>query len=593
MKTRIKNICTVFALLVSSLLTACSGGEEDNRSYEAVAVVGVKVDGTLYLPKASADSVVVTMAAGVDLSSVKVQLLVENGTATGFTDNAEYDMRKPMALNLHGYDGNSRQVKLCVQSPPKLTSLSIARVDVPQGNVYTSAKSIIVQVAPGTDLSRLAVTMEFVNGTLQGFENGVERDYSSPVSFSVLGVDGVTAYPYQLVVTTDQVGPASIKSLTINGMKTTKVAIDGTTVIPYVRGLTDFTNATLTIETGYGNEIDPTFQPVGIDLLAANTKVTITGTNGQPTEFTIASPQLDPEVMFINSSASMGLGGNDLGAVGFSGSYVLTTRTSDTKAPIYIDLTGKTIGQLSATGCTGIGYGFRKFAVDDDGVILGSSLGISGGAQWVYKWTDVTAVPTQCLSFSKADLGVNYNPRAAGLNIKGSLSGNATVTMAMAQQADIMIWKVSNGQAGKAEKYTSPVKFGYYAAVEPLPDDKGYIISATASGLNGMIVADSRLNEQFRLTGMVVSDVTTFKHNGRVYLAYTVIINSNQPTMRICDITDGQKESYQRPILDIPMRDKAANGNTTTDAAFKVIGGKLYAAFCSSNSDLYLFKLEQ
>ena len=592
MKTIIKDISVILGLLMSFFLLACSESKEDNRAYEVASIVGVKVNGTLYIPKTSSDSVKVTLPAGTDISNVNVQLIVENGTTPEFTNNTEYDMRKPMNVVLHGYDGTSRQVALCLLAPPKLTTLSIAQLDISQNDIYSSSKSIIVQVSPGTDLSRLKITMEFVNGTIQGFNNGIEGDYSSPVSFSVLGVDGITVYPYQLIVTTDPVGPATIKSVIVNGMKSTKVVNDGSVVTPYFRSITDFANATVDIEAGYGNEIDPSFRKENLNLLAGNNKVTITGTNGQPTEFTIATPQLDPEVMFINSSTSMGLGGNDLGAVGFSGNYVLTTRTSDTKAPTYLDIKGKVIGQLSSKGCTGISYGFRKFAVDDEGIILGSSLGISSGAQWIYRWNSVTTDPMQYLSFSKGDLGVNYNPRAAGLNIKGSLDGNAIVTMAMAQQSDIMIWKIENGQIGKVEKFTSPVKFGYYAAVEPLPDDKGYIISATASSLNGMIVTDNRLNELFRLTGMVVNDVTTFKYKNRIYLAYTVLIGNNKPTMRICDITDGQKESYQHPILNIQMKDQAANGNATTDAAFTVLGGKLYVAFSSTNSDLYLYKLE-
>ena len=578
------------AVMLSSLLAACSD-DEDSRSYEPVSVVGVKVDGTLYQTSCSGDSVIVNIASGVDLSSVKLQLLIANGTAPAFVNDNTYDARRPISLSLKGYDGTASDVMLCVRSAPRLTALSIARLDVPAGNVYTSANSVIVQVNPGTDLTALAVTMEFANGTLSGFENGTVRDYTRPVSFSVLGVDGITVYPYQLIITTDPVGPATIKGMTINGLHTTRVETGGTTVTPYVASLTDLSNATVTIQTGYGNEIDPSFSGQGLNLLSGNNKVTITGTNGQPTVFTIATPQLDPEVMFVRSSAELGFNGNDLGSVGFSGNCVLTTHTAGTKAPVWFDLSGNQLGQLSVKGCTGVsGYGFRKFATDDNGVILGSSLGMSSDEQWVYRWDNVNADPKPLISFSKASLGTSYNPRAAGLNVSGSLSGNATVTMAMAQQTDFI---VTNGTVGKPQKLTSPVKFGYYAAIQPLPGDKGYLIAATTSGLNGIIVTDSRLNERFRLTGMTMNDVSCIAHNNRIYMAYTVMAGGNKPTMRICDITDGTEASYKQPILNIPMKDQAANGNATTDSGFRVIDGKLYAAFSSTNSDLYLYKLEQ
>lgn len=31
--------------------------------------------------------------------------------------------------------------------------------------------------------------MEFANGTLKDFQNGVEKDYTNPCKFSLLGVD--------------------------------------------------------------------------------------------------------------------------------------------------------------------------------------------------------------------------------------------------------------------------------------------------------------------------------------------------------------------------------------------------------------------
>ena len=46
-----------------------------------------------------------------------------------------------------------------------------------------SASRIIVQVPEGTDLMALEVTLEFANGTLQDFQNGVAKDYTNPCNF--------------------------------------------------------------------------------------------------------------------------------------------------------------------------------------------------------------------------------------------------------------------------------------------------------------------------------------------------------------------------------------------------------------------------
>jgi hypothetical protein len=480
-----------------------------------------------------------------------------------------------------------------VQSPPKLSNFYIEGVDVPSDNVYTSSKSIIVQVAEGTDLTALKVSLEFTNGTLVNFENGVARDYTNPISFSVLGVDGETKYPYTLAITTDPVGPASVKGLTINGVSTTKVDISSANVItPYVPYLMDFTNATVTIQTGYGNTIDESFTGTGLNLMSGANKVKITGTNGIETTFTIGVPQLDPTVTLTMAYATLGYGANDMSAVGFSGNYVLASNyTQGTKAPSYYDFTGVKKGQLSVTGCTGIGYGFRKFATDDDGTIIGSSLGISANEQWIYKWGSVTVDPTSYISFSKASLGVTYSPRAAGISVTGSLAGTATVVMPMAQQTDVFVWKVSSGTVGAPTKYASPEKFGYYGSVQPLPDGKGFIIASTTGTFAGFIYMNSTFAEVFRMACPSVSDCDVVKYNGRIYMAYTVLSANTQPIMRICDITDGTKESMSTPIMSINMKDQASNVNVTVDANFHTIGGKLYVAFTSSNSNLYVYQL--
>ena len=596
MKTIIHTLNALALLALSTFFIACAMEEEDGRAYQAAQIAGVKIDGSIYLPTYSNNVATVMLPAGKDLSNVQVELLVTNGEPLDFTNNEFYDVRKPIALTIAGKDGTTIATTLRVLSPPKLITLSIAGLDVPAGDIYPSEKNIIVQVPEDTKLDVLAVNMEFSNGTLQDFENGVTKNYTQPVPFSVLGVDGETIYPYELVITTDPVGPASVKSIVINGVETTRldVAPDGITLVPYVPSLSDFTNATISLNVGYGNTIDPSFNGNGLNLIGATHKVKVTGTNGQTKEFIISTPQLDAQIVFSKAYASLGVGANDLGAVGFSGNYVLSgSYTVGTKAPAYYDYSGTKAGQLSTKGCVNISYGFRKFAIDQDGIIVGSSLGMSQGEQWVYKWNNVTEDPTPYISFSKAALGVSYSPRAAGLNVLGSLNQNAIITMAMAQQTDVIIWKVSGGQVGTPEKFVSPVKFGYYASIQPLPDDKGYLLTTAATQLNGIIVLDNHFQEQFRITGMPMTDLDIIKHNNHVYMAYVVMVGGNTPTMRICDITDGTRQSYSTPIMNMPMKDQAANANVTTDAAFKVINGKLHAAFVSSNANFYLFKLEQ
>jgi hypothetical protein len=465
MKKIFQSIFSIASLLSILALTAvsCSDSNSLDREYEDVKIVGVKVNGTLYLPTYDSSNTTIQLASGVDLSNLQLQLLIangrilnvtNNGTSQQFVDNGYYDCRKPMSVTLCGKNGKSANQSLRVQSPPKLSNFFIEGVDVPASNIYASGKSIIVQLDKGTDLTALKVSLEFVNGTIQGFENGVSKDYTSPISFNVLGVDGETLYPYTLAITTDPVGPASIKSMTLNGHATTKLDVSSANVVtPYVNSIMDFSNVDVTLQTGYGNEVDASFTGKGLNLLSGNNKVKITGTNGQTTEFTISRPQLDPEQTLVKTYAELGFGGSDLCAVGFSGDYVLAGNyTQGSKAPSYYDFSGAKKGQLSTTGCTGISYGFRKFCNDENGIIIGSSLGMSANEQWIYRWDDVTSTPSTYISFSKASLGVSYSPRAAGINVSGSLKGDAVIVMPMAQQKDIMVWTVSGGTVGAPQE---------------------------------------------------------------------------------------------------------------------------------------------
>ncbi len=86
--------------------------------------------------------------------------------------------------------------------------------------------------------------MDFINGTLSGFTNGVSVDYTTAKSFKLTGLDGDTIYTYDFIITTEQIGPASVKAMTVNGIATDSVAfVPPATLVPYVKGLTNFSKA--------------------------------------------------------------------------------------------------------------------------------------------------------------------------------------------------------------------------------------------------------------------------------------------------------------------------------------------------------------
>lgn len=593
-KALMRGVIGTMAIL-SLMLSACSDTEE-SRAYEGVQIVGVKVNNELFTPTYKEGETIISIPAGRDLTKAKLHLLVANGEVANFVNEAEYDCRKPMALTLQGYNGSSVDMKLRVQSPPKLVSFIIEGLTIPNEDLHTSSTSLIVQVPPSTDLTALKVTMEFSNGTLINFENGIVQDYTAPVSFNVMGADAETVYPYDFMITTETVGPASVKAMKISGIVTDSVVNSNNNLTAYVPSLMNFTSVDVELTVGFGNRVDATFTGKGLNLMAGNNKVKVTGTNGIETEFTLTVPQLSFKPLFAKKYSELGFGANDLCSTGFSGQYVLAGNyTSATKTPVYYNFAGEKQGSISATGVDPTGYGFRKFATDEKGAILALSLGMSAGDQWVYKWDNVSGQGQKYLSFSKAALGTSYSPRSAGINISGSLDGNAIITMGMAQQTDIFVWTVTGGVLNPTpQKFAFPYTgTSYYWSIVPMPIGMGgFLGMATANNVdfnNGILCLSPTMGETQKLTGFITTDGKVIKYKERVYLAFTVYANNTTGVMRICDITDGQLASYKTPIFDRKMVETGANGNATMDADITIIDGKLYVAFASTSHGFYLY----
>lgn len=580
---------------IALIFTSCS--EDDNRAYERAQIVGVKVDGELFTPAEASDTETkVVIPAGRDLSQAKLQVLVANGELMNFRNDAEYDCRKPLSMSLQGYDGTVVDMRLRIQSAPKLLSFIIKGITVPAEDIHESSSSLIIQVPKNTDLTTLEVTMEFANGTLLDFENGKVKDYSQPCKFTLKGVDEETVYPYELMITTETVGPASINAITVNGVKSDSVVVKDKKIVPYIPSFIDFTSVDVELAVGYGNKIDPAFTGKALNLMTGDNKVKVTGTNGVVTEFVIGVPQLSFKPTIAMKYSELGFGANDLTAVGFSGNYLLAGNyTSATKTPAYYDFKGNKAGSMDATGVNATGYGFRKFATDDKGAILALSLGMSAGEQWIYKWDNVSGKGKEYISFSKASLGVDYSPRSGGINITGSLDGDATIIMTIAQKTDIFIWKVTGGVLNPVpQKAFFPYSgASYYWSVISMPAGMdGYIGFVTNPKIDdaGVICLSNTMSETQRVNGFYATDGKTIRYKNHIYLAY-VAYNSTDSKgyMRICDITDGQKSSYQNPIFEQEMPETGANANGTMDADFTVIDGKLHVAFACTNLGLYLY----
>lgn len=610
----------IFYLLMSLiLLSSCDDSFKDDRSYQSAKIVAVKLNNVLYnIAQNDMNEAKVILPAGTNLKDVKTEILVSNGSVVSPANNVNRDLTKPIDVNIYGQDGQSSVWKLIVQSPPSLTSLTVVGLPIPKENIHFGKTSIIVQVPVGTDITKLAVSYEFNNGTLNNYVNGTVKDYSfnlpskAPFKLEVLGVDGTTIYKYDVVFTSEQVGPAKISSMVINGDTTSEIIIVDATkniVQPVVPYLTNFADATVVINVPFGNTIDPAFKGTNVNTLAGF-KVKITGTDGIEREFTVKNPLIKNSPILEKSHADFGFSANAGSSAGFSGNAIVVAAhqlpaalpgTTGLFGIYAYDFAGNLIKSLDK-GATplfdgGAVTGIRKLATDDNGKILGVQLGAGAGATTnlnIVKWNSINdTAPTNYITFSQTSLGLAYPARSAGINIKGSLDGNAVITVPIAGKMDVLVWTVTNGVLNPTPTKQALAYSGVpanYCSVQP--DETGFVAATAGTGHNGLALLGSSFTEITKSSsGSATSDCKTITYKSRKYLAYVAQVGGKH-VFRIVDYTTASTVALDSPIMEI-TGPAVANANITVDADFAVINGKLHVLYYGTNDKLAVYKLEQ
>lgn len=611
-----KRINILLLALAALFMLSCNNKEEDNRVYESADLAAVLINDKLYTPENTDNNAVVILTPGVDLSNIRLSVIAINGELSGIKQNAEIDARLPISLHLSGFNGEEKDWTLRIQSPPLLTNVLIESLYIPKTDIHFSTNSIIVQVPVGTNVRSLKVTPEFINGEVINFNTG-PVDYTNPVQVKVKGVDGTTIYEYKLIFTDEEVGPANIKSITINGVKSDSLIIIDSktnTLQPYLSYLTNLTKADVNLEVGYGNEIDKNFTGKEMNLLSSF-KVKVTGSNGVVTEFTIKTPLIASKPILQLKHSDFKLAANAGSSVGFTnGNIVIAAHQMATGvlSPVFglhaYDLKGNFLNELNKDGTNidaGVVNGVRKLATDSDGAILGIQLGATAAASVelkIFKWDNINSKPSTYISYSANSLGV-ASARSAGINVTGSLKGNAKIMVGISVNPTVLVWTVTNGVLDPTpSKMTLPsnkISVPNYYSVEPL-NNNSYTVAITGSGqgeamtLSGLLGLNSGFSEVFRLSAPSTTDLKVLEHNGRRYCAYTIFVGGDRGHLfRISDVTEGVLESYQTLIMDLKSGLNVANGNNTLDSDLAVINGKLYVLFYGTNDGLYVYQLEK
>lgn len=610
---KIKHMKKAFYILFSLLvLSSCEVSYRDDRVFESAKIAAVKINNSLYtIVNTGTREAKIVLAPGVNLTALKTEILVANGQLVNFENAVPQNLSKPIDIQIKGEDGEISTWKLIVQSPPLLVSLDVVGLPISKDKINLGKTTIIIQIPVGTNITNLAASYEFLNGKMTNFVNGTVKDYTitptkPPFKLLVLGADGTTTYAYDVIYTSDPVGPAQIKGMVINGDTTSEMLIIDAAkniVQPVVPFLTNFSDATIQFTTGFGNIVDPNFKTTNLDLLKSN-KVKITGTNGVETEFTILNPVISNTPLLERSHTTLNFAANAGSSAAWSGNNIVIASHSMNAGAIpalginAYDLSGNYLNGLAKTGTNfdgGAVTGIRKLATDDDGKILGVQLGAGAGATTVlsiFKWNSITdPAPTAYITYSQSSLGLAYVPRSAGINISGSLDSNATIAVTMSGRTDVFVWTVTNGVLNPTPvaRLFPYAAAGNYFSVQPTED--GFVGAATGVNFNGVNLMGSTLTESAKISGSATSDAKTITYKGRKYIAYVAFVNSKH-VFRIIDYTTPNTFSLENPIMNI-IGATVGNGNITVDADFKVINNKLHVLFYGTNDRLAVYKLEQ
>jgi len=168
----------VFYILFSLfVLSSCEVSYLDDRAYEPAKIVAVKIDNALYtIANTGTQEAKVVLKPGINLTALKTEILVANGELLNFENGVPHDLSKPIDIQIKGKDGATSTWKLIVQSPPLLVSLDVVGLPLSKDKINFGKTTIIVQVPVGTDITNLAVSYGFLNGTMTNFVNGTPKN---------------------------------------------------------------------------------------------------------------------------------------------------------------------------------------------------------------------------------------------------------------------------------------------------------------------------------------------------------------------------------------------------------------------------------
>ncbi len=195
----------ILLLMPLFLMHSCS--EEDDNFTDVVpdfsqAIIrSFEVDGKFAQINHTSATVAMTLSAGADLSSVTVDLTVPEGTTVTPASGSTIDFTSgPVIFQTKASNGASREYTAMVGAfgNPKFLSFAIGDN---AGQIDEANNTINVEIgSQDGNIADLAPNFVIADGTSVDVASGVSRNFTNPVTYTILSNDGFSAREYTVVV---------------------------------------------------------------------------------------------------------------------------------------------------------------------------------------------------------------------------------------------------------------------------------------------------------------------------------------------------------------------------------------------------------
>jgi len=309
LKNIVRYAAGMLLLLPFFLLNSCSD-DDDNfddvvPDFAQAIIRSFEVNGEFAQIEHSSATITMTLPAGTDLSSINVMLSVPEGTTVTPESGSIIDFSSgPVVFQTMAENGANREYTAMVGAfgDPKILSFTIGEN---AGVIDEDNNTINVEIgSQDGDIANLAPNFVIADGTSVDVASGVSRNFTSPVTYTVLSNDGFSASEYTVVV--NQIEGPKINSFTIEESSGVIDNEENTIYVSMPAG-TDLTNLSPIINLPEGQSIDPASEvetdftePVeytvtNIENVTKTYTVTVETQQANPTKYAFLGEQADIE----------------------------------------------------------------------------------------------------------------------------------------------------------------------------------------------------------------------------------------------------------------------------------------------------------